>query len=164
MKTTLQWCCLMDMCTATIPFCPSAKMTKWCVPEPKKSSTSLRLRKSTSCDHSDSPSEYQHDRIRPSFITCDPAYSESHLWSCDPVPFSPTTDTPDIFHNPPLPVHDQIKSASSLPVSFYHTETGILSFQTGLDVAREQEVDWSDPFKHMDYQHCHYRTGPHLEV
>lgn len=37
-------------------FCQFAKMTKWCVPEPKKSSTSLRQRKSTSCDLSDGAS------------------------------------------------------------------------------------------------------------
>lgn len=77
----------------------------------------------------------------PSFITCDPAYSESHLWSCDPVPVSPITDTPDILHNP----LSQYMIRSSLPVPFplpfYHTETGILSSQTVLDVAREQEVD-----------------------
>lgn len=45
----------------------------------------------------------------PSFFTCDPAYSESHPWSCDPVPPSPHR------HIQHFPIHDQLKFASSPP-------------------------------------------------
>lgn len=67
------------------PFCPSAKMTKWCVPEPKKSSTSLRLRRFTSCDHPDNPSEDYHDRIHRSSpgLLREPRVE---LWSRNPPP------------------------------------------------------------------------------
>lgn len=80
------------------PFCPSARMTKWYVPEPKKSSISLRQRRSTSCDHSDQA----HLNINMisnglSFIACELAPSESHLWSCNPVPLSPPV-IPNMSH------------------------------------------------------------------
>lgn len=55
-------------------FCPSARMTKWCVPEPKKFSVSLRRRRSTSCDHSDQP------QLNINTI------NDGLLWSYSPVP------------------------------------------------------------------------------
>lgn len=49
------WILIVSLSIFPSLFCPSARMTKWCVPEPKKFSVSLRRRRSTSCDHSDQP-------------------------------------------------------------------------------------------------------------
>lgn len=77
------------------------------------------------------------------------------------------TDTPDISHTPPTHrlFSQYIMISSSLLVPFHphilSHRNWTLSFQTLLDVARKQEVD---PFKHMDYQHCHYFTDPHSRL
>lgn len=154
------------MCTATIPFCLFAKMTKWYAPEPKKSSTSLRLRRSTSCDRSD---DLRVNMIEygPSSISADLAYSREppvELWSSA---LPPRTNTPHMPYNPPLPPFQYIISSSS-PVPLLHPflshrNWALLFSDSVLDVARKQEVVWSDPFKHMDYRHCHYLTGLHSE-
>lgn len=45
-------------------FYPFAKMTRWSAPEPKKSSTSLRLRRCTSCDGVDTGSHVMHTPLQ----------------------------------------------------------------------------------------------------
>lgn len=95
----LMYCSLLIIFSS--PFCLSAKMIKLCVPERKKSSTSLRPRRSTSCDHSGDSSDCWHDwpivhylwpgllrepSVEPSVIQC---------------PSPPPSDTPNMPYSPP---------------------------------------------------------------
>lgn len=75
--------------SSTSPFCPFAKMTKWFVPEPKKSSTSLRRRRSTSCDRLHGLS-VKKIKYGPESISCDQVCPEPtvELWSSALPPFA----------------------------------------------------------------------------
>lgn len=130
MQDQVIWNCNVCLFSSLSPFCQFAKMTKWYVPEPKKSSTSLKQRRSTSCDHTwrslvltrSNMARCPSPETRP---------TQSHQWRCDPVPFlhlkdprsTSVNDTPP----PPIPIDDQVYPP---PSHFYHTETGLFIFQT----------------------------------
>lgn len=101
---------------------------------------------------------------RPSAVTW--PTQGSHLWSCGPVPFLPQQTHLTCPNPQPSPSRYIISSSSPIPLlhPFSSLRNWALLFSDSvLDVARKQEVVWSDPFKHMDYRHCHYLTGLHFE-